>query len=516
MFTEIYSSTIVGLNACNVSVEIDVGPGLPCFEMSGYLSNEVKEAKERVRVAIKNSGYKLKPQRIIINLSPADLKKTGTGFDLPVAMGILIANEHIQSDTLAETLKETLFVGELSLDGKVNPVRGCLVSAIEAKNNGFKTIVVPKDNKKECMCIDGIRVVGVSDLGEGVRFLNGELIEDEIRFNNENVVTRVKDVSDYSDIRGQKTAKMATVIAVAGMHNILYVGPPGCGKSMMSKRIPTIMPRLTPGEELELTKIYSISGKLSASEGLVKHRPFRSPSHTVSKSALLGGGSDPSPGEITLASKGVLFLDELTQFNSSVIEALRQPLEDKKVMISRVKYAVDYPAEFMLAAAMNPCKCGYYPDRKKCSCDANDIRRYLGKLSKPILDRFDLCIYMEQIKFSDMFGSSKEESVSSKDMKEYVLKAIKIQEKRFKDCDINYNAEMNHNQIKAFCQTDSKAQRMMEMIFEKENLTARGVDKILKTARTIADINERENISEADIAQAAMFRVNLEGGAWSG
>lgn len=350
MYTEIYSSTIVGLKAHTVSVETDVGPGLPCFEMSGFLSNEVKEAKERVKIAIKNSDFKLKPQRIIINLSPADLRKTGTGFDLPVAVGILAANEYIDHDKL----EETIFVGELSLDGKVNPVRGCLVSAIEAVKNGFKTIVVPIANKKECMCIDGIKIVGVKDLCETVDHLNGKLIPGSLDESQDSHKDSPVNYSvDFSDIRGQKSAKLATVIAVAGMHNILYVGPPGCGKSMMSNRIPTIMPELTKDEELELTKIYSVSGKLSADEGLVKKRPFRSPSHTVSKAALLGGGSDPSPGEITLASKGVLFLDELTQFSSSVIEALRQPLEDKKIMISRVKYAVDYPADFMLAAAMN-------------------------------------------------------------------------------------------------------------------------------------------------------------------
>ncbi len=513
MFTEIYSSTIVGLNACTVSVETDVGPGLPCFEMSGFLANEVKEAKERVKIAIKNSDFKIKPQRIIINLSPADLRKTGTGFDLPVAVGILTANEYIHSSIL----KETIFVGELSLDGKVNPVRGCLVSAIEARKNGFKTIVVPAANKKECMCIDGIRIVGVSDLRETVAFLNGgkdpgegeEPVAD-------NATEKVKESIDYSDIKGQMSAKLATVIAVAGMHNILYIGPPGCGKSMMSKRIPTIMPGLTKNEELELTKIYSVSGKLSPEDGLVKQRPFRSPSHTVSKSALLGGGSNPSPGEITLASKGVLFLDELTQFNSSVIEALRQPLEDKKIMISRVKYAVDYPADFMLAAAMNPCKCGYYPDRKKCSCDAADIHRYIGKLSKPIIDRFDLCIYMEQIKFSDMFGDKVERALDSDTMKKDVLKAVEVQAERFKNSSINFNSEMNHNQIKKYCKTDAKAEKMIEMIFEKENLTARGIDKILKTARTIADMDGHEMINERDIAQASMFRVNLEGGAWGG
>ena len=512
MFTKVYSSTILGLNAHTVSVEIDVGPGLPCFEMSGFLSNEVKEAKERVKIAIKNSGFKLKPQRIIINLSPADMKKSGTGFDLPVAVGVLAANELISSDML----DETIFVGELSLDGRVNPIKGCMVSAIEAKNNGFKRIVVPELNKNECMRIKGIEVIGVSDLLDAVDYLDGIYTPEEEIHKPCPEEEGQKVQIDYSDIKGQQSAKLATLISVAGMHNILYIGSPGCGKSMMAKRIPTIMPDLTDNEELELTKIYSISGKLPQSGRLMKVRPFRSPSHNISKSALLGGGSNPSPGEITLASKGVLFLDELTQFNTTVIEALRQPLEDKRVTISRVNYAIDYPADFMVAAAMNPCKCGFYPDRNKCKCDALDIQRYIGKLSKPILDRFDMCIYMERIKFSDMFDDTKENTMTSAMMKETIMKVTEVQRERFKDCGISFNAEMNHNHIKRFCKTDAKAKDLLEEIFEKESLTARGADKILKTSRTIADIAGHEIIKEEDIAQASMFRVNLEGGARSG
>ncbi|MDD3239271.1 MAG: YifB family Mg chelatase-like AAA ATPase [Lachnospira sp.] len=568
MYSNVVSASICGLEAQIVHVEADVGMGLPVFEMSGFLGIEVKEARERVRAAIKNSGVELKPQRIVINISPANIRKDGTGFDLPIALAILVANNLVNE----ERLKDTLIVGELSLDGTIHGVKGILPCVSAAVDSGITTCIVPMENRKEAAIVDGIRVLAVENLEQVIAYLNGkiELTEEEhtegvlsaflighsreAEENHEKAVYieegKEKSIQenhligddgndeDFSDIRGQYMAKRATMIAVAGMHNIIYIGTPGSGKSMLAKRIPTIMPDLSYEESLEVTKICSVAGILEKDEGLIHKRPFRSPHHNITEAAMLGGGAIPRPGEITLAGKGVLFLDEMTEFKSTILESLRQPLEDKKITLVRLDAAYTYPADFMLAAAMNPCKCGYYPDRTRCTCTEHDIRRYMGKISAPMWDRFDLCVKTDEIKFADLqddksinhdckvqnvrdgLTENQEDREENKKenkkdnirvmttayMKQQVEHARQIQQKRFAGRKINFNSEMNTRDIKKYCQLNEQCQKIMEAGFEKLQLTARGYHKILKTARTIADLDGCEQIELIHLSEAMGYR----------
>lgn len=505
MYSEVFSVTMAGLEAVIVNVETDAGDGLPYFEMSGYLASQVRESKDRVRVAIKNSGIELRPERIVVNISPADVRKAGTGFDLPIAVGILAANGIIDSSNL----KNTVVLGELSLDGKVNGVKGVMPSVMAAVERGFTSCIIPACNSNEGSMIDGINVYGVESLRQLIDFLNGNTDMQALTYQGIAVSEHNGYQIDFADIKGQMAAKRASMIAAAGMHNILYVGPPGSGKTMMAKRMPTIMPALESDEIMELTKIYSVAGCLN--DGiLMNERPFRAPHHSVTRAGLLGGGSVPRPGEITLATKGVLFLDELTEFPQAILESLRQPLEDKKIRIVRAAAEYIYPADFMLVAAMNPCKCGYYPDRTRCFCTEHDILRYMGRISQPIWDRFDLNVKVNKVEFS-MLSQDEEDNdsqMTSEQMRSFIGRARDIQKDRFKNDNIHFNSQMSSRQVKKYCGLGNREKDIMEKAYCTFNMTARGYEKVLKTARTIADMEGEENIAVSHLSEAISYRNN--------
>ena len=505
MYSEVFSVTMAGLEAVIVNVETDAGDGLPYFEMSGYLASQVREAKDRVRVAIKNSGIELRPERIVVNISPADVRKAGTGFDLPIAVGILAANGIIDSSNL----KNTVVLGELSLDGKVNGVKGVMPSVMAAVERGFTSCIIPACNSNEGSMIDGINVYGVESLRQLIDFLNGNTDMQALTYQGIAVSEHNGYQIDFADIKGQMAAKRASMIAAAGMHNILYVGPPGSGKTMMAKRMPTIMPALESDEIMELTKIYSVAGCLN--DGiLMNERPFRAPHHSVTRAGLLGGGSVPRPGEITLATKGVLFLDELTEFPQAILESLRQPLEDRKIRIVRAAAEYIYPADFMLVAAMNPCKCGYYPDRTRCFCTEHDILRYMGRISQPIWDRFDLNVKVNKVEFS-MLSQDEEDNdsqMTSEQMRSFIGRARDIQKDRFKNDNIHFNSQMSSRQVKKYCGLGNREKDIMEKAYCTFNMTARGYEKVLKTARTIADMEGEENIAVSHLSEAISYRNN--------
>lgn len=505
MYSEVFSVTMAGLEAVIVNVETDAGDGLPYFEMSGYLASQVRESKDRVRVAIKNSGIELRPERIVVNISPADVRKAGTGFDLPIAVGILAANGIIDSSNL----KNTVVLGELSLDGKVNGVKGVMPSVMAAVERGFTSCIIPACNSNEGSMIDGINVYGVESLRQLIDFLNGNTDMQALTYQGIAVSEHNGYQIDFADIKGQMAAKRASMIAAAGMHNILYVGPPGSGKTMMAKRMPTIMPALESDEIMELTKIYSVAGCLN--DGiLMNERPFRAPHHSVTRAGLLGGGSVPRPGEITLATKGVLFLDELTEFPQAILESLRQPLEDRKIRIVRAAAEYIYPADFMLVAAMNPCKCGYYPDRTRCFCTEHDILRYMGRISQPIWDRFDLNVKVNKVEFS-MLSQDEEDNdsqMTSEQMKSFIGRARDIQKDRFRNDNIHFNSQMSSRQVKKYCGLGNREKDIMEKAYCTFNMTARGYEKVLKTARTIADMEGEENIAVSHLSEAISYRNN--------
>lgn len=502
MLSKIKSLGLMGIDGYVVLVETDIANGIPSFDMVGLGDTAVKESKERVRAAIKNSGFDFHINRITVNLAPADKKKEGSAFDLPIALGILTATRQIKEDGI----KNSAFLGELSLGGEINPVRGILPMTITAKENGIKNIFLPVENADEAAIVSGINIYPAKSIREVANHLNGiknlkrHVVDRDNFFKN----TIPYDV-DFSDVKGQEMVKRALEVAASGGHNCLMIGSPGCGKTMIARRLPTILPYMTFEEALEVTKIHSIAGILTENTSLVTQRPFRSPHYTISSASIIGGGRIPKPGEISLAHFGVLFLDELPEFNKSTLEVLRQPLEDGTVTISRINATLTYPARTTLICAANPCKCGNYLDpSKECTCTPRQIQQYLGKISGPLLDRIDLHIEVSSIKYKDL--DSKGKSEKSKDIRKRVNRTRKIQQERYKDLDIYSNAELSPSLIKKYCDLDNGCKNILENAYEKLGLSARAHGRILKVARTIADMEESKDIGSNHLLEAIQYR----------